>query len=162
MTDQTAVPAHLLPHRTPAQLLTMARQGLAEAAATEAVGLRYAAAHMAALRAAAAVLASRARPPAVTNRQERRRVPGVWVQLAQVAPELAEWATHFATTASTRAAAETGIPEVVTGQDADDMLRTAGEFVGLVDRELGGLPIVPWVAPGYLIGRTDAGEAVTR
>ncbi|TDC68677.1 chromosome segregation protein SMC, partial [Micromonospora sp. KC606] len=47
------VPAHVLPHRTPAQLLAMARRGLAEAAQTRPDGLRYATAHLAALRAAA-------------------------------------------------------------------------------------------------------------
>ena len=63
--DQPAaptVPAHVLPHRTPAELLVIARQGLAEAAQTRPDGLRYAAAHLAALRAAAAMLAARARP----------------------------------------------------------------------------------------------------
>jgi len=58
------VPANLLPNRTPAQLLAVARQGLAEAARTRPDGLRYAAAHLAALRAAAAILAARARPAA--------------------------------------------------------------------------------------------------
>ncbi|MGK5445498.1 SAV_6107 family HEPN domain-containing protein, partial [Micromonospora sp. URMC 105] len=56
------VPAHVLPHRTPAQLLAVARIGLSEAAQTRPDGLRYAAAHLAALRAAAALLAARARP----------------------------------------------------------------------------------------------------
>ncbi|WBB94111.1 SAV_6107 family HEPN domain-containing protein [Verrucosispora sp. WMMC514] len=145
--DLPTVPAHLLPHRTPAKLLAAARQQLSEAAETRPPGLRYAAAHLAALRAAAAVLAAAASRPAVTNRQERHRVPGVWVQLAQVAPELDGWAAHFAGTSSRRAACEAGIPRVVSGQDADDMLRAAGEFVDLVDRELGGLYVVPWVKP---------------
>ena len=51
------VPAHMLPHRTPAELIAIARLGLAEATQTPADGLRYATAHLAALRAAAAVLA---------------------------------------------------------------------------------------------------------
>ncbi|HYN97554.1 MAG TPA: SAV_6107 family HEPN domain-containing protein, partial [Pilimelia sp.] len=63
-TTVPTVPAHMLPHRTPAQLLVLARRGLAEAAETRPDGLRYAAAHLAALRAAAAVLATRARPAA--------------------------------------------------------------------------------------------------
>ncbi len=64
MTDTTAAAsAHLLPHRTPTQLLTLARQGLAEAADTRPDGLRYATAHLAALRAAAAILAARTTPP---------------------------------------------------------------------------------------------------
>ena len=90
--QKPTVPAHLLPHRTPAQLLELARQGLAEAARIRPDGLRYATAHLAALRAAAAVLAARARPaPGRGN-----RVTSVWILLAMVAPELREWANFFA------------------------------------------------------------------
>jgi len=133
MTDTTT---HLLPHRTPTQLLLIARRGLAEAAHTDADGLRYAAAHLAALRAAAAILAART-TPTVTNRQERHRAPSVWVLLTTVAPELGEWARFFADTTSRRAAAEAGIPRVVSGQDADDMLRAAEQFVTVVGMHLG-------------------------
>ncbi len=61
------VPAHVLPHRTPTQLLTVARHGLAEAAQTRPDGLRYAAAHLAALRAAAALLARPSRSRAASR-----------------------------------------------------------------------------------------------
>src|SRR5690349_20914631 len=89
--DAPAIPAHALPHRTPAELLALARRGLAEAEQQRADGLRYATAHLAALRAAAAVLAARARPvPA-----RRGRLTNVWVLLTMVAPELSEWAAFF-------------------------------------------------------------------
>ncbi|MGC4895872.1 SAV_6107 family HEPN domain-containing protein [Micromonospora sp. DT31] len=127
------VPAHVLPHRTPAQLLVVARAGLAEAARTRPDGLRYAAAHLAALRAAAAVLAARARPAPT----RRHRITSVWVLLAAVAPELDEWAAYFAAGASKRAAAEAGIPRVVTAREADDLLRAAEEFVTVVETALG-------------------------
>jgi hypothetical protein len=127
------VPAHLLPHRTPAQLLAVARQGLAEAARTRPDGLRFAAAHLAALRAAAAVLAARARPAPVS----RNRLTSVWALLVTVAPELGEWAALFATAATKRAAAEAGIPRVVTARQADDLLRAAEYFVALVEDTLG-------------------------
>ena len=127
------VPAHVLPHRTPAQLLAVARQGLAEAARTGPDGLRYAAAHLAALRAAAALLAARARPAPT----RRNRVTSVWVLLSGVAPELDEWARFFAVGASKRAAAEAGIPRVVTAREADDLLRAAEEFVTVVETALG-------------------------
>ncbi len=52
-TKMPTVPAHVLPHRSPAELLSIARAGLAEADRTQADGLRYATAHLAALRAAA-------------------------------------------------------------------------------------------------------------
>jgi hypothetical protein len=132
------VPAHVLPHRTPAQLLTVARRGLAEAARTRPDGLRYAAAHLAALRAAAALLAARARPAPT----RRNRITSVWVLLRVVAPELDEWATFFAAAAGKRAAAEAGIPRVVTAREADDLLRAAEQFVTVVETTLG-LPHQP-------------------
>lgn len=127
------VPAHVLPQRTPAQLLASARRGLAEAAVTQSDGLRYAAAHMAALRAAAAVLAARARPAP----GKRSRVTSVWTLLGMVAPEFHEWAWFFAAAASKRAAAEAGIRNVVTTREADDLLRAAEQFVALVEEALG-------------------------
>ncbi|MER5701889.1 SAV_6107 family HEPN domain-containing protein [Micromonospora sp. NPDC002296] len=127
------VPAHVLPHRTPAQLLAVARHGLTEAARTGPDGLRYAAAHLAALRAAAALLAARARPAPA----RRNRITSVWVLLATVAPELDEWAAFFAAGASKRAAAEAGIPRVVTARQADDLLRAAEQFVTVVETALG-------------------------
>src|SRR5512133_3856285 len=74
---------------------------LAEAAAATTAHERYAAAHRAALRATAALLATRTRP--VDRRRPQRNA---WVLLAQVAPELAEWAAFFAAGAGKRAAAE--------------------------------------------------------
>ncbi|GHJ06604.1 hypothetical protein TPA0907_09710 [Micromonospora humidisoli] len=127
------VPAHVLPHRTPTQLLAAARHGLAEAAQTRPDGLRYAAAHLAALRAAAALLAARARPAPA----RRRRITSVWVLLAGVAPELDEWSRYFAATAGKRAAAEAGIPRVVNAREADDLLRAAEQFVTVVEQALG-------------------------
>ncbi|HEV7707206.1 SAV_6107 family HEPN domain-containing protein [Asanoa sp. NPDC050611] len=127
------VPAHVLPHRTPAQLLAIARHGLAEAAQTRPDGLRYAAAHLAALRAAAAMLAARARP----SPTRRNRITSVWTLLVMVAPELDEWATYFAAGATKRAAAEAGIPRVVTAREADDLLRAAEQFVAVVEVALG-------------------------
>ncbi|MDR7278193.1 SAV_6107 family HEPN domain-containing protein [Catenuloplanes atrovinosus] len=127
------VPAHMLPHRTPAQLLAIARRGLEEAAQTRPDGLRYAAAHLAALRAAAAMLAARARPAP----SRRNRVTSVWELLVLVAPELGEWATYFALGASKRAAAEAGIPRVVTAREADDLLRAAEQFVAVIETALG-------------------------
>jgi hypothetical protein len=127
------VPAHVLPHRTPAQLLAIARQGLAEAAQTRPDGLRYAAAHLAALRAAAAMLAARARP----SPTRRQRVTSVWTLLVMVAPELTDWANYFAVGATKRAAAEAGIPRVVSPREADDLLRAAEQFVAVVEVALG-------------------------
>lgn len=132
--DGPTVPAHMLPHRTPSQLLAIARLGLAEAARTRHDGLRYATAHLAALRAAAAILAARARPAASTRRS---RVTSAWSLLVLVAPEFSEWASYFALGAGKRAAAEAGIPRVVTPREADDLLRAAEQFVAVVESTLG-------------------------
>ncbi|MBB4694337.1 hypothetical protein BKA14_004485 [Actinoplanes abujensis] len=132
--DAPTVPAHMLPQRTPAQLLAIARDGLAEAARTQPDGIRYATAHLAALRAAAAVLAARARPAPASRRS---KVTSVWSLLVLVAPDFGEWANYFALGASKRAAAEAGIPRVVTPREADDLLRAAEQFVAVVESSLG-------------------------
>ena len=59
----------------------------------------------------------------------------MWHLLAEVAPELGEWAAFFASCSDTRAAAEAGIARLVGRRDADDLLRQAEQFVGIV-REL--------------------------
>jgi hypothetical protein len=133
---QLAVPAHALPQRTPRGLLKLARVGLTEAEAIQTPGMRYATAHLAALRAAAAVLAARA-VPAPTRQRERARVTSVWTLLVLVAPELTEWASFFAAGASKRSAAEAGIPRVVTAQEADDLVRAAGDFVRVIEVMVG-------------------------
>ncbi len=127
------VPAHVLPHRSPAELIQLARQGLQEAAVTRPDGLRYATAHLAALRAAAAVLAARAQPAP----GRRNRVTSVWALLTRVAPDLGEWAAYFAAGAAKRAAAEAGIPRTVSAREADDLLRAAEQFTAVVELALG-------------------------
>jgi hypothetical protein len=131
--SEFTVPAHVLPHRSPAELLKLARQGLAEAAVTRPDGLRYATAHLAALRAAAAVLAVRAQPAP----RRRNQLTSVWALLSRVAPDLSEWAAFFAAGAAKRAAAEAGVPRVVTARDADDLLRAAEQFTAVVEVSLG-------------------------
>jgi hypothetical protein len=115
-------------------LLGLARRGLVEAMTAERPGERYATAHLAALRAAAAVLACRARPAGTTRRS---RPTSAWVLLAAVAPELAEWAGFFAAGARKRAAAEAGMPSAVTPREADDLVRDAETFLSVVETTLG-------------------------
>lgn len=93
---------------------------------------RYAQAQLAALRAAAAVLAARARP------RRRSRPVNAWVLLAKVAPELAEWSVFFTATSATRSAAEAGVRHLVTSRDADDLVRQAGEFLTLAQHAASG------------------------
>lgn len=90
---------------------------------------RFAAAHLAALRGAAAVLAARARP--------RQRAHGnAWELLTRVAPELTEWASFFAASARRRQAIVAGVGVSVSHREADDMVRAAAEFLELIDAAL--------------------------
>jgi hypothetical protein len=83
-TDPFAVPAASFAY------LERSARALSEAITVGDVGLRYVHAHMAALRATAALLAARARPEVSPRRRRPQR--NAWVLLTEVAPELAEWA----------------------------------------------------------------------
>lgn len=129
----------------------------AHARLNEATGLddpldRYAAAHLAALRAAAAVLAARGSPTAPSSR--RRRPVSAWAVLPELAPELAEWAAHFAAGARRRAAAEAGVYGAATGAQADDLVADVGVFLAVVETTL---DLAPRLVAGRITGRTRAG-----
>ena len=114
--------------------LERAASSLREAITSTDAGLRYAHAHVAALRATAALLAARATPaPGRRGRVQRN----AWVLLAQVAPEFAEWAAFFSAGAAKRAAAEAGSARAVTEREADDLVRDADRFLALVEESLG-------------------------
>jgi len=115
-------------------LLETARRGLAEADAEADPGTRYICAHLAALRAAAAIVAARGEPG---TGGRRRRPRSVWELLPQVEPTLAEWAAFFAASAAKRAAAEAGLPRAATAREAEDLLRDAGTFLSVAERALG-------------------------
>jgi SAV_6107-like HEPN len=119
------------------RLLVAARSALADAAEASDSGERYAAAHLAALRTAAVVLADRTRP---ADPRVRRRPTSAWTLLTGVAPELGEWAAYFAAGAAKRAAAEAGIRSAVTAREADDLVRDASIFLQLVETTVGVLP----------------------
>jgi hypothetical protein len=113
-------------------LMEAARHGLAAAEDEPTAAGRYVAAHLAALRAAAAIVAARAEPAA-----GRRRPLSVWELLPKVEPALREWAAFFAAGAAKRAAAEAGLPRAVSADEADDLLRDAVAFVTLAEGALG-------------------------
>jgi hypothetical protein len=113
-------------------MLASARRGLAEAAGEPAAGARYVTAHLAALRAAAAVEAARG-----GARGRRRKPRSVWELLPQVEPALSEWAAYFAAGAGKRAAAEAGLPRAASAREADDLLRDAETFLSLAETALG-------------------------
>ncbi|MFE9447739.1 SAV_6107 family HEPN domain-containing protein [Streptomyces sp. NPDC006739] len=130
----TAPPAAL-------DLLAQARAGLDEAAALETPNERYAIAHLAALRTAAAVLAARGRPEPPSRR--RARIRSAWEVLPEIAPELTEWSALFASGARRRARAEAGIQGAASRRDADDLIRDVAMFVRLVERMLVLQPVLP-------------------
>ncbi|WP_326808757.1 MULTISPECIES: SAV_6107 family HEPN domain-containing protein [unclassified Streptomyces] len=147
----TAPPAAL-------DLLAQAQHGLDEAQAMETANERYATAHLAALRTAAAVLAVRGRPEleparrrgAPPRRTRRAGIRSAWEVLPEVAPELAEWSALFASGAQRRARAEAGIKGAASWHEADGLVRDAGMFLRLVERMLVSQPALPQprVAPG--------------
>lgn len=136
----------LAPNATAVSYLRRAAGTLAEAVTTSDVCTRYAQAHVAALQAAAALLATRARPATST----RRRTQNAWVLLASLAPEFEEWARFFAAGAAKRAAAEAGSRRAVSPREADDLVRDAERFLGLVEQALG---LAPHPALPMTLGR---------
>ena len=143
-TTMTTTTSRANPHTLPAtthSYLSRAAESLSEAMTTTEVTTRYACAHVAALRAAAALLAARARPATPRRRTQKN----AWVLLAEVAPELGEWAAFFAAGAGKRAAAEAGSTRAVTEREADDLVRDADRFLAVVEQALGMEPHAPHV-----------------
>lgn len=131
------------PHAGVTDLMASAQRSLTQASLAGSAGERYAAAHLAALRAAAAVLAARSQPAG-----RRSRVRSVWVLLPLVAPELTEWAEFFAAGAGKRVAAAAGMA-CVTSREAEDLVREAEAFVDRVADALD-IPRQHWRADALL------------
>lgn len=136
-------------------LIAQARVGLREASALPTPNERYATAHLAALRTAAAVLAARGRPE--VHEGHRARIRSAWEVLPEVAPELTEWSLLFAAGARTRARAEAGVDAAASARDADDLIRNVSMFVRVVERLLPQLPVPDLFE---LAENQDAGTAV--
>ncbi|MFN8127036.1 MAG: SAV_6107 family HEPN domain-containing protein [Candidatus Nanopelagicales bacterium] len=108
------------------ELLASAVTEIEQAVGRPQAGDRYVSGHRGARRAAAAVLAARARP-------DRRGTPrDVWAVLPTVAPELTEWARFFAAGTGKRVAVEAGFSQVVSVREADDLVRDAHNFLTVV------------------------------
>jgi hypothetical protein len=112
------------------ELLDRSRASLLLACQAETVTERYVDAHLAALRAAAALLAARSKP------SRRSQLRSVWEVLPRVAPELTEWAVFFAASAKRRAALERGSAGP-GARESDDLLRQSEIFLELVQAALG-------------------------
>jgi SAV_6107-like HEPN len=157
----SAANPYALPATTHSYLARSA-ESLYEAITAVDVPTRYACAHVAALRAAAALLATRALPLSSARRGKKSQ-KNAWILLAELAPELTEWARFFAAGAAKRAAAEAGSMRAVTEREADDLVRDADRFLGIVEASLGLTPHVSHsgriVVARQGFGRTRAGVA---
>ncbi len=123
-------------------LLARARASLIASGRCDDAAQRYVDAHLGALRAAAALVAARSVP------RSPSRPRSVWQLLAELAPELGEWAAFFAASARRRAAVERGAA-LHGSREADDLVRAAETFLGLVEDLLGVARSAP--LPGYTV-----------
>ncbi|QDY76338.1 SAV_6107 family HEPN domain-containing protein [Streptomyces qinzhouensis] len=148
------------------ELLARARASLAEAAGLDTPNERYATAHLAALRTAAAVLAARGYPEgpapatrgAAPRRGRRAGIRSAWELLPEAAPELSEWSAHFAAGADRRARAEAGIRGAAGPHDAACLLRDAGVFLRLAEKLLMLQPPLPRPRPEPPPPAPEAGD----
>jgi len=115
-------------------LLESARQGLATGRRQTPPASKYAAAHLAVLRAAAAVVTARSASATATH---NRRPQSLWELLPTVEPALSGWAAYFAAGARQRAVAEGGLSRPVSAREAEDLLCDAENFVSLAEKTLG-------------------------
>ena len=121
-------------------LLDRARHSLLEACQSEEVARRYDQAQLGALRAAAAVVATRSTSSHQPTGQSGPR--SLWELLPTIAPELSEWAGFFDVVGARR-------HHDHSAREADDLLRQSELFLDLVCRTLG-LP-VPMAPPDHLL-----------
>ncbi|MGI8949146.1 MAG: SAV_6107 family HEPN domain-containing protein [Ornithinimicrobium sp.] len=125
-TPTRAVPMMSAPMAsTVLDLLDRAREGLLRACHSRTPAERYTQAHLAALRAASALIAARTAP------SRRSRPRSVWEVLPTVAPELTEWAVFYASSGQLRLAVERG-SRAVTCREADDLVRQGERFLEIV------------------------------
>lgn len=126
--------AETIDTETPSYLADLHRveHALLAAELSDSPAERYLAAHLAAMRTAATVLAVTARP-----RRSGAGPVDVWDLLVRVAPEYGEWAAFFAAGRHKRLLVQAGASALVTEREADDLLRDAQSFHDLVARRLG-------------------------
>ncbi len=144
ITSATSITSHTVPSAASTlELVERARADLLEACHSRDVAERYRQSRLGAMRAAAALVSARSRDARTSGPQS------LWALVPAVAPELTEWAEFFAVAtaqpdhpaptdqlASTRSHSR----PAVTAREADDLLRQAETFIGLVCRSLG-LPV---------------------
>ncbi len=125
-------PRHVPVPQSAREVFADAQRGLDGAIAAEDIAERYATAHLAALRATAAVLALYARPG-------RGRRSSAWDLLARAVPDLADWAGFFAAGSVKRQAAQAGISRLISRRECDDLIRQVGQYLALLAERYPGL-----------------------
>ena len=129
---------------TAVDLMARADAELLAARLSVQAGDRFVHAHLAGLRAAAAVVAARGRPAGRAPRT-------VWEMLAAVAPEVETWSVYFAGGAALRRAVEAGRSDVVDLARAEQAACAAEDFVDEVRALLEPCTMAPGGA-GRLLG----------
>ena len=104
------------------RILARADRELIAARATRDPAERFVHAHLAALRAAAAIVELRGRP----SRRSGART--VWDMLTRVEPDLAVWSGYFADGARLRADVDAGRFDAVSAARADEIVACAEDF----------------------------------
>lgn len=122
----------------PEQLLRRAHAELDELSAAASLDENFVHAHMAAIRAGAALLALHPAPP-----RRRRAVRSVWEQIAELDGVWEPWAALFASGAPLRAAIENGRPHRLDAEQVAHTQRAAAEFVGIVSDAIAAARSVP-------------------
>lgn len=110
-------------------LISRAFQDLEKADSADTSIARYVAAHLAAVRAAGAVISARISP----EQARMRRLSSIWELLFRVAPELGDWAAFFDAGTKRRAQCERGQRNAVNAQQAEEMRTQARKFTTLAE-----------------------------
>lgn len=90
---------------------------------------RFLRAHMAALRGAAAVLAT----SGGALKSKRQKVQSAWTQLAELDPGWLPWVEYYSASAATRAAIESGQQRELQSNQAREAVRVASQFLKEVE-----------------------------
>ncbi|HQH06796.1 MAG TPA: SAV_6107 family HEPN domain-containing protein [Phycicoccus sp.] len=136
------------PDNSTLALVERAHESLVLGYAAESATARHRAAHLAALRAAAAVVAARDR----RRRHEHAGPVSLWDLLTRLTPELSEWSRHFALVTRRLSLVESGRVRVSV-READDLLRDAESFLARAEMVIG-LPVRIEAHPGLAPVRT--------
>jgi len=117
-----AVKDRPMPPRVSPRGLIQADAELAAAMASEDPAEQFRHAHLSAIRSAAAIVEYRGRP------HPRMHARTVWEMLTIVEPDLAPWATYFASGAALRAMVESGLGDQIDAMRAAEVTACAEDF----------------------------------